>query len=373
MKKSAGTPASIVRASRLYLLWIATILLLPGVSNAEEERLDSPDSAKLFEAGDTMSVTIKAPWKTILKETENRDPWPGVLEYTDQRGNRVELPLTVARRGAKREEYCRFPPIKLRFRKEDVKGTTFRGQKSLKLVTHCENRNAYEQYYVVEMLIYRMYQELTDYSFRVRPLEVVYYDSERAKADKPRFAFLIEDDSDLAKRYDLKTLDIPSIHYKRMEPHLTSVFSLFQYMIGNVDWAALKGPDPDHCCHNVKLIAPDPLAADDWIYLIPYDFDSSGLVDAEYALPPRGLPINDVTKRLYRGFCWHDETLDEARALFIDKESAIMAVIDNEERLNVKTRRQVEQYIEEFYEIIRSPKQFESAIRSKCRGKSKSP
>jgi len=338
---------------------------------AEDEDDGSPKPAKLFDLEDTFAVTIKAPWNDIERDERNQDPYPATIEYTDELGNAVSLPLTVERRGIKRQEVCDFPPIKLVFDKETVKGTTFRGQKSIKMVTHCKKASKYEQYYIVEMLIYGMYRQLTDYSFRVRPLSVTYYDSERDRADDPKFAFLIEDDSDVAKRHDMKKLRIPRANHTQFEPHLTSIFGLFQYMIGNVDWAAVRGPDPEECCHNVKLIAKEPREEGDWIYPVPYDFDSAGLVDAEYAAPPDGLPIRKVTQRLYRGFCWQDDTLDEARDLFVEKKGAILGVIASESRLDSRSRRDVEDFIADFYEIIGDPKKFEKEVRSECRGKHK--
>ncbi len=38
-------------------------------------------------------------------------------------------------------------------------------------------------------------------------------------------------------------------------------------------------------------------------YSVPYDFDSSGLVNAHYAAPPEGLRVRNIRQRLYRGFC----------------------------------------------------------------------
>ncbi|MDX1397911.1 MAG: hypothetical protein R3204_05230, partial [Oceanospirillum sp.] len=63
----------------------------------------------------------------------------------------VVLDLTVERRGIKRQDACRFPPIRLRFEKDVVKGTAFRGEKSLKMVTHCEKSDRFDQYYILEM------------------------------------------------------------------------------------------------------------------------------------------------------------------------------------------------------------------------------
>jgi hypothetical protein len=349
----------------------ASLLTFAGFSDiwAQEEAEGPPKPAKLFELEDTLAVTIKAPWGDLQKKKKNQNPYPATIEYTDELGNTVSLPLTVERRGIKRQELCRFPPIKLRFQKADVKGTTFRGQKSLKMVTHCEKASTYEQYYMLEMLIYEMYREITDWSFRVRPLSITYHDSKKDKADDPKFAFLIEDDSDVAKRHDLKKLETPKVHSSKLEPNLTAIFSLFQYMIGNVDFAALRGPDPEECCHNVKLVAAEPLGDDDKIYPIPYDFDSAGLIDAKYAAPPDGLPIRSVTQRLYRGYCRHNDYLEPARQLFIEREQAIMSVLDREPQLNSGTRKSAERYLGEFFEIIKDPKDFEKNIIEACRGK----
>jgi len=363
-------PATSIRPIVFHALLIAVCLAAAGPLFAQEDSGEAPKPAKLFDSEDALTVKLSAPWRDIVRKRKVQDPYPATIEYTDELGNQVSLPLTVERRGVKRQEACKFPPIKLRFEKEVVKGTTFRGQKSIKMVTHCDVGSDYEQYYVVEMLIYRMYNLLTDFSFRVRPLTITYYDSERDKAEDPMFAFLIEDDSDLAKRMGMEKLEVPQVHYKRLEPNLTSVFSLFQYMIGNVDWSALRGPDPEECCHNVKLIAPEGAGDSDWIYPIAYDFDSSGLVDAEYAAPPEGVPIRRVTDRIFRGYCWHNGTLDEARDLYLQNESAILGVIDNEARLTAKTKKIADDFLEDFFKTLRDPQGFEKEVVSDCRGKS---
>ena len=50
------------------------------------------------------------------------------------------------------------------------------------------------------MLAYRIYNQITDYSFRIRPLDIDYHDSKRGKTDEDRFGFLIEDLDDVAER-----------------------------------------------------------------------------------------------------------------------------------------------------------------------------
>jgi hypothetical protein len=328
---------------------------------------DTVKPQKLFDRDDTLNVTLTGPWGEIERDEKNQEPYPAKIEFSDELGNSVTLDMTTARRGITRQKVCDFPPIKLRFEKEAVKGTTFRGQKSLKMVTHCKRSRSYEQYFLLEMLSYQMYNLLTDYSFRVRPLNSTYVDSKTGKKIEDRFAFLIEDDSDVAKRHDLKKLNVPKIKVSRLEPGITSQFSLFQYMIGNVDWAALGGPDPTECCHNVKLIGPEPMQPNDLAYPIPYDFDSAGLIDAPYAAPPNGLPIKSVTQRLYRGYCRSNDTLQTARQKTLEQESAIYALLDNESRLTDSRRKKANRYMKKFFKIIKDPDDFDKYVTRKCR------
>lgn len=346
-------------------LAVFLLLLVCTTPLAAQEKQQKP--AKLFQSEDTLAVTMNAPWREIVRNEKNQNPYPASIEFTDSLGNITTLDMTVERRGITRQRVCRYPPIKLRFEKEEVKGSAFRGQKSLKLVTHCQKASRFEQYYVLEMLAYRMYNLITDFSFRVRPLKVNYTDSKTGDVDDGRFAFLIEDDSDVAKRHDLKKLNIPKIKVTQLEPTVTSEFSLFQYMIGNVDWAALSGPGGKECCHNSKLIGPEPLQPGDLAYPIPYDLDSAGLVDAHYAVPPEGLPIRSVTQRLFRGYCLHNGTLENARKNFLENEDAILALVENENRLTSSSKKKALKYLGGFFKIIKDPGDFQKKVIEKCR------
>ena len=352
---------------KLELAILSLLLAVALPLCAQEKQDEEPKPAQLFSSDDTLNVTLTAPWRDIVRNKKKQDPYPAKIEFTDELGNTMSLDMTAQRRGLTRQRVCDFPPIKLRFEKEKVKGTTFRGQKSVKMVTHCKRPARYEQYYILEMLAYQMYNLITDYSFRVRPLNVNYVDSKTGKTEESRFAFLIEDNSDVAKRNGIKKLEIAKIRPSQLEPKVTSEFTLFQYMIANVDWAALSGPDPKECCHNVKPIAPDPLTPQDKIYPIPYDFDSAGLVDAHYAAPAQGLPIRSVTTRLYRGYCRQNSTLEDARKLFLAQESAILALISDETRLNENTKKKATKFIARFFKTIKDPDDFERLIIKKCR------
>lgn len=345
-------------------LLIAHLLALFALTASAQ---DAPKPAKLFEREDALKVTLTGPWRELQRKEDYQGSYPARIEYSDELGQAMAHEMTVERRGIKRQVVCEFPPIRLRFEKAAVKGTTFRGQKSLKMVTHCDRSRRYEQLVVLEMLAYRMYNLLTDFSFRIRPLEVTYVDSDSGRREGPKVGFLIEDDGDVAKRHDMKKVRIPRIGPSRLEPELSSLFALYQYLIGNIDWAALSGPDPNECCHNVKLIATDPIQEADWIYPLPYDFDSSGLVDAPYAAPPRGVGISSVTQRLFRGYCAHNATLPQARQAIMARRSELLALVESETRLTSSSKKKASRYLERFFETVGDNDEFEDEITRQCR------
>jgi len=302
------------------------------------------------------------------------------METTDELGNIESLIVTVERRGVTRQRVCKIPPVKIRFEKKGIKGTTFRGQESLKLVTHCHSSASYEQYYILEFLAYRIYGLLTEFSFRVRPLIATYLQAgdedeeesgfpffKKKTAEGPAFAFLIEEDKDVANRHHLKNLHVPRVSPGQLDSKESALFALFQFLIANVDWAATVGPDPEECCHNTKLIGPEPTTPEDTLYAIPYDFDSSGLVDSEYAVPPDGVPIRSVTQRLYRGYCAHNHSLEEARQKMLANEQAIYHLLREEQRLEPNRRNRALGFLEAGFMVFKDDTRFRTEILEHCR------
>lgn len=316
----------------------------------------------LFTSNEPLSVEIRAPWRKLVR-TDEEKRWPAELTVENPGGEPLDVILTVERRGISRQRVCDFPPIRLRFDKDSVDDTLFDGEGSLKLVTHCADGERWTQYVVLEMLAYRLYNLITDYSFRVRPLVVRYRDSERDDEPETHFGFVIEDIDELADRHDMDELEPRSSHPSNQDPEVSSLVALFQYMVGNLDWSPIAGPDQE-CCHNVKLIGSEGGPE----YPIPYDFDVTGLVDAHYAVPPEGLGVRSVTTRMFRGYCAHSETLPSARARFLSQQAQLMEVIAAEPRLESGERRVAQRFLEGFFEVLSDDSKYEKQIASKCRG-----
>lgn len=343
---------------------IACVFMAQAVAHAQEAEMKP---VKLFKDHSALEVTLKGPWRRMARRPDSAEKYDGQMTYTDSNGETHTLDIGITTRGLTRKKVCDFPPLKLWFDKDQVKGTTFRGQKSLKMVTHCKVSKGVEQYYITEYLSYRVYNLITDYSFRVRPMMVTYEDSERkSKKQIERFGFLIEDIDDVAARHDLQELEIPKVSHRRLDPLESARYALFQYLISNLDWSVTGGRDPVECCHNSKLIAEGPDANP--VFAIPYDLDSSGLVSADYAAPPDKLPVRSLKQRLYRGFCIHNDRLPEVLGEFRDKRQQILGLFESNQWLTSGGKRNAVQFLDGFYDSLAKPGDVQSKLIDKCRG-----
>jgi len=322
------------------------LALAPAMAQAAK-----PDNW-LFGGQETIALTLTIPMTPLTKKREDDRPeYPGAIAVDGIGGSHNVM---VSQRGKTRARTntCKFPPLRLNFKGAEVKDSFFDGQDKLKLVTHCSPSRRYQQYYLAEYLAYRMYNLVTDLSFRVRLAQITYVDSEGRLDPLTRLGFLIEDIEDVAKRNGMVEIKVEKAPASRIDPASGARAALFSYMIGNLDWAFTAGPPGEGCCHNFKLIARNDARP---LVPVPYDFDYSGLVNAPYAVPPDVLPVRRVTQRLYRGFCVHNEALDGAIARFRAQEGAIRALIDNQAELDGRTSNRMQKFLDGFFQTIGDP------------------
>lgn len=321
------------------------------------------DGYPLFEDEDTLDLIIEAPMRTLLKEAKNKPVLPGYLRYLDASGSEVSIAIDITTRGRSRLEYCDFPPLSITLNRDQVDSTLFAGQKTLKIGTHCMKAKKYLSYQQQEFGIYKAYNLLTSYSFRVRKLGITFRDSESNRKDEMHSAFFIESDAEAASRLGVAEVKQPAIRVEQLDAEQTSIYSLFQYLIANTDWAITKGPGDEDCCHNGKPIGR-PGTQENWVVL-PYDFDQAGLINTEYALPSPALDINTVRTRLYRGVCRHNDQLGKTIARFNDKREQIEARL-LPESLTSGNRKKAEAYIQDFYTTINDAEKLNEEIIENC-------
>jgi len=321
-------------------------------------------SNPLFESDEPLALVLELPPKKSLPPRRDKPTVPGVLRYTRIDGTEVVLDIDVSTRGNSRLAQCKYPPLKIDLKKKQTASTLFAGQNKLKLVTQCSSSSTYRRYLNQEYIIYRIYNLLSEYSFRVRMVEVTYHFSSGGKRDQVYPAFFIESDDEAAERQEMATLDANVVNVSQLDTRELSVFTMFQFMIGNTDWSVRRGPADESCCHNGKVIAP-PDTSDGWVVL-PYDFDQSGIINTRYAAPSEKLPIRSVRQRLYRGFCSSNAQLDSTIALFNDNRASIESLLSSGPNGPSKNKSALK-YLRSFYEIINDPQERQKQIVDKCR------
>lgn len=311
-----------------------------------------------------MKVTITAPWRDLVSKRKRRPEFPATVSYTSGDGESVSVPATITTRGRSRLEHCDFPPLRLDFKKKAAADTVFAGQKKLKLVTQCKRSNKYADYLKAEFILYRVFNLLTDYSFRVRMLEIDYeYDSGSRYRDA-QIGFFLEDKRSVTARTQLDEIKIKTLKPDRLNAADLGRYALFQYFIGNTDWAVLASRGDEDCCHNGILLG-EANSESGWIP-VPYDFDQAGIINVEYALPAVGLPIRSVRTRFYRGFCVSNDILDDTIAEFAAIKPQLLELFETA-GLRGRTQSRAVGYIEDFFEIVNDPARVEKELRAKCR------
>ena len=342
---------------------LSAALLILATATAIADEPGDPDP--LFEDESPLEIRITAPMKTLLGERPNDTYLRGTLSYRETDGRNGDFDVGIRTRGNYRRDarVCPFPPLRINFKKSQVKQTLFRRQDKLKLVAHCrDNSDRHEQNIIEEYLAYRILNTLTDISYRVRLAHITYVDSEQEYDDRVRYAFFIEHKKRLSRRIDLPLISTERIRTSDLAGPYSDLTSLFQFMIGNTDFSPIAGPEGEDCCHNSTLFGNDGGP----IYAIPYDFDMSGLVDAPYAEPNPKFRIRRVTQRLYRGRCEYIGNLETSVQLFLDKRDAIYGLFEDQQQLQESTRKKTLKFIDGFYDVVENPKKRQRAIESRC-------
>jgi hypothetical protein len=241
----------------------------------------------------------------------------------------------------------------------------FDKQDKVKLVTHCESRSRNsEQNILREYLAYRVFNQLTDMSFRARLLRITYKDTEAGGDENTEYGFIIESEPRLGKRTNRPPLDLSETSVEALDPAYTNLTSLFQYLLGNTDFSPIAGAEGESCCHNMTLFAGEGMPQ----FSVPYDFDMSGFINAEYATPNPKVPIRKVTTRLYRGRCQFNDQVAATIAHFLKEKESIYALIAGQALLNKRSQRELDRFVDKFFATIEDPEDVEKKIRSECVG-----
>lgn len=284
--------------------WTCLAVALGLCASAAPAKEPKP-ATPLFASDTPIQVTIKGPMASLVS---NR---AAVARPATLSAQGVTYPITLTPRGITRlsKDTCEFPPLRVDFTQPAPPGSLFEHQKHLKLTVFCKRAADFQQKILLEYSAYRLYNLMTPESFRARLAKIDYVD-ETGRPYISRVGFFVEDFSEVAKRNGMSQAHMGAlVPLTQIDAASGARFAIFEDMISNYDWSMRAGPKGTECCHNARLMSGAPGSP---LIPVPYDFDYSGLVDAPYAIPPEGIPVNDVRQRDYRGYCAHQ---DQARAI----------------------------------------------------------
>ena len=301
----------------------------------------SPINRQQFFLDDSLiEVTLTTDIRNLRtqKKTPTWQPAQIKMHFTDSLV--VNEEVRVEPRGIVRKEICDLASLFINFK--NTTSPILSPLKKLKLVSSCNIGNTNEEFLLKEYLIYKIYNLLSVMSYRVRLLHITYVDSKQKIKTYSQYGFLIEDTKDMADRNNCKEIQNKHFSTEQTDRHQMTFVSIFQYMIGNTDWAVGN-------YHNIKLMVPktDTLARP---YPVPYDFDYAGFVNAPYAVPAEGLDLTNVTERYYMGFARSIEEIQAIMDVFNEKKETIYLTINKFTRLSDKIKKEMTRYLDQFYD-----------------------
>ncbi|MEZ5491154.1 MAG: hypothetical protein R3F50_12660 [Gammaproteobacteria bacterium] len=328
--------------------------------------LQATERAPLFESDDTLELKLTAPFRAIDKERDKDEEYEGTVSYQSADGEAVVLDANFEVRGnyRLRKDICRYSQLWIDLKRGQVPDTVFAGQNRLKLVVQCRPSDRYAEYVVMEYLAYKLFNELTAPGFQVRLVNVTYDYSDDAGESRTHLGLLIENKDTIAEAVGAETVEDNRVRIDALKPESATLVALFMMLIGNTDFSLTAGPEGDECCHNAKL-----LDVDGGYVPIPYDFDSSGFVDASYAVKPNpAFGIRSNRQRLYRGYCYHNEVVADVLPAFNQARDGFYRLLNDPRLTSRRTREAAVEYLDEFFAMINDPAEVQDEILDDCRG-----
>ncbi len=321
---------------------------------------DTLTNIQFFDSDEPLVITLKYDITSFIRNKAKGEYLPAELSIYPTNSDSIVKNIRLKARGNFRRSHCFFPPIYLNFKTDPIGKTELEGIKKMKIVTHCSSSKAYNSYVMREYLAYRIYNILTDNSFRVRLLDINYVDTGKKQRNYKQKGFIIEPVELITKR--LKAVEVRSevVFGKDILPDEGTLVALYQYFIGNTDWRFKGG-------HNMKYIKMMETLTS-LVVPLPYDYDHAGFVNASYAIPQEWSSADKITERDYLGYCQKDEHYyRETIDLFNEKKEDIITTIETFEFLGKRDKSELLMFVNEFYKMAEYPDYLVRTLKNECR------
>ena len=282
--------------------------------------------------------------KNFIKIKDTEEYVDAKIAYKTFSGESVERNVRIRARGNVRKRICYLPPIRIDFNDDEYQVELFDSFGKVKLVSTCKVASNHEQFLVKEYLSYKIYEIITEISFKTYYLKINFIDSQGKKKPFTSYSFILEDIDDLAERNNAIEVDNMGLLESQLDRETMNTFSMYQYLISNVDWHIPS-------MHNIKLIKSNdhrkPLPMP-----VPYDLDYCGIVNTNYAIPQPRVPIESLTQRYWIGNCLTDEEFSTLSATFIENKDEILRIFEECESLDKIHKNTATRFIKQYYTMM---------------------
>jgi hypothetical protein len=342
----------------LLLLFFSPFLIFISAQNDTIHKKDKKhephkDDLSLFGSEEIINVNLYLDLASFSKKPSKNDSFEGSMTIHINETDSVNREVTIKYRGISRYEICTFPPMQINFKKPLYSDSL--KIKKLKLVTHCQANIINDEYVVREYLVYKLFNALTDSSFRVRLLKVNYIDSKGNKRTIRKYGIFIEPLESLAKRTNSVPVKTSSVNQSHIIPSVMDRVAIFNYMVTNWDWS-IPGQ------HNVEVIKPLSYNPDGLGIAVPYDFDLTGVVNADYAIPPPNLDIENVRQPIFAGICRTREIYTEDLKRFMEAKTKLYSTVIDFPYLNQRAKKDITGFLDQFFDQLEKQKSLDNLV-----------
>ena len=322
------------------------VSLLSVPDNSSFAQTAIPDSTKksfrLFEDENLIEISLAFDLSTYFRTKPKDNYLNANITFHLSKTDSITRDIKLKTRGIFRNRYCMFAPIELNFNKVDFGYSDLNKISKLKLVPQCSSGKDKEDYVLREFLAYKLFNVLTDTSFRVRLLTVKYFDSQKKRKPVIQYGFFIEPVEMLTARTNTIRIKSKMLNQKSIVPKIMDRIALFNFMIGNYDWSV-----PGQ--HNIQVIKSLVIDPNGLGIGVPHDFDWSGLVNPTYAIPTEEVGTDNVRERLFLGVCRSKEVFQSELSIFLEKQAEFYKVINEFPYVSQKVKKDIISYLDGFF------------------------
>lgn len=281
-----------------------------------------------------VAMTIELDLTELINSKKTNQYFPATLTTADGQ----LLQLDIRPRGKYRRKNCEIPPLKLKFSKKTLRAAHLDTLNEVKLVVPCLDDAEGEALLLREYVAYRLFERLSPtHAVRARLVKVAFRDRHVEQLKAPVYCLLLEHEEQVAARLQGSIVEDYNLPGGQLDMQQAALTSLFEYMIGNTDWAVAD-------FRNVYLLKP---ADGSKIRVIPYDFDFSALVGAPYAMnnqasrPERKLVTTGISAL----------ALSQAAGTMRAAKTDLLAWC-SASFLSKNAAKEMNRYLEAFYEVL---------------------